>query len=283
MTTLKIAIPKGKLQPAITELLSDIGIKLYGDVRNYRPGCSDERLEVKLLKGQNIPSLIEIGQHDIGFAGLDWVAEQDADVEVINNLGFNPVRIVACIPEDWDVKELKQRPIIVATEYINLARQYLDNQGFDYQLIRSYGATEVFPPEDADMVIDNTSTGTTIKANRLKIIDTVYRSSTQFIANKQTLKNPAKRAIIDDILLLMNGVLNARERVLLEMNCPKAVVSDIVKLLPAMRSPTVSELYNSDAYSIRAAVPTKSAPGLIPRLIAAGAVDILELPIRKAV
>ena len=226
MTTLKIAIPKGKLQPAITELLSDIGIKLYGDVRNYRPGCSDERLEVKLLKGQNIPSLIEIGQHDIGFAGLDWVAEQDADVEVINNLGFNPVRIVACIPEDWDVKELKQRPIIVATEYINLARQYLDNQGFDYQLIRSYGATEVFPPEDADMVIDNTSTGTTIKANRLKIIDTVYRSSTQFIANKQTLKNQAKRAIIDDILLLMNGVLNARERVLLEMNCPKAVVSD---------------------------------------------------------
>lgn len=283
MTTLKIAIPKGKLQPAITELLSDIGIKLYGDVRNYRPGCSDERLEVKLLKGQNIPSLIEIGQHDIGFAGLDWVAEQDADVEVINNLGFNPVRIVACIPEDWDVKELKQRPIIVATEYIKLARQYLDNQGFDYQLIRSYGATEVFPPEDADMVIDNTSTGTTIKANRLKIIDTVYRSSTQFIANKQTLKNQAKRAIIDDILLLMNGVLNARERVLLEMNCPKAVVSDIVKLLPAMRSPTVSELYNSDAYSIRAAVPTKSAPGLIPRLIAAGAVDILELPIRKAV
>jgi ATP phosphoribosyltransferase len=283
MTTLKIAIPKGKLQPAITELLSDIGIKLYGDVRNYRPGCSDERLEVKLLKGQNIPSLIEIGQHDIGFAGLDWVAEQDADVEVINNLGFNPVRIVACIPEDWDVKELKQRPIIVATEYINLARQYLDNQGFDYQLIRSYGATEVFPPEDADMVIDNTSTGTTIKANRLKIIDTVYRSSTQFIANKQTLKNQAKRAIIDDILLLMNGVLNARERVLLEMNCPKSVVSDIVKLLPAMRSPTVSELYNSDAYSIRAAVPTKSAPGLIPRLIAAGAVDILELPIRKAV
>lgn len=283
MTTLKIAIPKGKLQPAITELLSDIGIKLYGDVRNYRPGCSDERLEVKLLKGQNIPSLIEIGQHDIGFAGLDWVAEQDADVEVINNLGFNPVRIVACIPEDWDVKELKQRSIIVATEYINLARQYLDNQGLDYQLIRSYGATEVFPPEDADMVIDNTSTGTTIKANRLKIIDTVYRSSTQFIANKQTLKNPAKRAIIDDILLLMNGVLNARERVLLEMNCPKAVVSDIVKLLPAMRSPTVSELYNSDAYSIRAAVPTKSAPGLIPRLIAAGAVDILELPIRKAV
>lgn len=283
MTTLKIAIPKGKLQPAISELLEDIGIRLYGDARNYRPGCSDERLDVKLLKGQNIPSLIEIGQHDIGFAGLDWVAEQNADVEVINNLGFNPVRIVACIPEDWDVAELKKRPIIVATEYMNLAKQYLDKQGFDYQLIRSYGATEVFPPEDADMVIDNTSTGTTIKANRLKIIDTVYRSSTQFIANKKTLNNPQKRAIIDDILLLMNGVLNARERVLLEMNCPKSAVSDIVELLPAMRSPTVSELYNSDAYSIRAAIPTKSAPSLIPQLIDAGAVDILELPIRKAI
>lgn len=283
MTTLKIAIPKGKLQPAITELLDDIGIQLYGDARNYRPGCSDERLEVKLLKGQNIPSLIEIGQHDIGFAGLDWVAEQNADIEVINNLGFNPVRIVACIPEDWAVEELKKRPIIVATEYMTLAKQYLDQQGFDYQLIRSYGATEVFPPEDADMVIDNTSTGTTIKANRLKIIDTVYRSSTQFIANKQTLQDLEKRAIIDDILLLINGVINARERVLLEMNCPKSVVSAIVDLLPAMRSPTVSELYNSDAYSIRAAIPTKTAPSLIPKLIAAGAVDILELPIRKAV
>ncbi|MCX7544227.1 ATP phosphoribosyltransferase [Marinicella gelatinilytica] len=283
MTTLKIAIPKGKLQPAISELLADIGIQLYGDVRNYRPGCSDQRLEVKLLKGQNIPSLVEIGQHDIGFAGLDWVAEQNADVEVINNLGFNPVQIVACIPEDWDIANLKKRPIIVATEYMNLAKQYLDKQGFDYQLIRSYGATEVFPPEDADMVIDNTSTGTTIKANRLKIIDTVYRSSTQFIANKNTLKDADKKPIIDDILLLMNGVLNARERVLLEMNCPKSVVADIVKLLPAMRSPTVSELYNSDAYSIRAAVPTKAAAALIPQLIAAGAVDILELPIRKAV
>ncbi len=283
MTTLKIAIPKGKLQPAITELLADIGIQLYGDARNYRPGCSDERLEVKLLKGQNIPALIEIGQHDIGFAGLDWVAEQNADIEVINNLGFNPVRIVACIPEDWDLETLKKRPIIVATEYMTLAKKYLDEQGFDYQLIRSYGATEVFPPEDADMVIDNTSTGTTIKANRLKIIDTVYHSSTQFIANKKTLQDPRKRPIIDDILLLMNGVINARERVLLEMNCPKAVVADIVKLLPAMRSPTVSELYNSDAYSIRAAIPTQAAASLIPQLIAAGAVDILELPIRKAV
>ncbi|KAA3647566.1 MAG: ATP phosphoribosyltransferase [Proteobacteria bacterium] len=283
MTTLKIAIPKGKLQPAISELLADIGIQLYGDARNYRPGCSDARLEVKLLKGQNIPSLVEIGQHDIGFAGLDWVAEQNANVEVINNLGFNPVRIVACILEDWNLEALKKRPIIVATEYMTLAKKYLDEKGFDYQLIRSYGATEVFPPEDADMVIDNTSTGTTIKANRLKIVDTVYRSSTQFIANQQTLQNPEKRSIIEDILLLMNGVLNARGRVLLEMNCPKPVVSDIVKLLPAMRSPTVSELYNSNAYSIRAAVPTQAAASLIPQLIAAGAVDILELPIRKAV
>lgn len=283
MTTLKVALPKGKLQPAITDLLADIGIQLFGDERNYRPGCSDKRLAFKLLKGQNIPALIAIGQHDIGFAGLDWVAEQNADVEVINNLGFNPVKIVACIPENWDINELKKRPIIVATEYMNLARKYLDSQGFDYQLIRSYGATEVFPPEDADMVIDNTSTGTTIIANRLKIVDTVYHSSTQFIANKSALKSAQKRAIIDDILLLMNGVMNARDRVLLEMNCPKSVAKEIVDLLPAMRSPTVSELFNSDAYSIRAAIPKSSARDLIPKLIAAGARDILEIPIRKAI
>ncbi len=280
---IKMAIPKGKLQIEILKLLSDIGIDIMGDERNYRPSCSDENFEIKLLKGQNIPSLVELGQHDIGFSGLDWIAEQGADVEVIKPLGFNPVQIVACIPEDWDYESLKSRKIIVATEYMNLAQQFLDKNGFDAQLIRSYGATEVFPPEDADMVIDNTSTGSTIKANRLKICDVVYESSTQFFANKAALQDPQKKAIIDDMLLLINGVMNARQRVLLEMNCQSENIEKIVALLPAMRSPTVSQLFNSDAYSVRAAIPKKAAKDLIPKLKQAGATDILELPIRKVV
>lgn len=280
---IKMAIPKGKLQIEIVKLLADIGIDIMGDDRNYRPRCSDERFEIKLLKGQNIPSLVELGQHDIGFSGLDWIAEQGAEVEVIKSLGFNPVQIVACIPEDWDYESLKQRKIIVATEYMKLAQQFLNNNGFDATLIRSYGATEVFPPEDADMVIDNTSTGSTIKANRLKICDVVYESATQFFANKAALQDPEKKAIIDDMLLLINGVMNARQRVLLEMNCSSENIEKIVALLPAMRSPTVSQLFNSDAYSVRAAIPKKAARDLIPKLKQAGATDILELPIRKVV
>ena len=278
-----MAIPKGKLQIELVKLLSDIGIKIMGDERNYRPGCSDSRFEIKLLKGQNIPSLVELGQHDIGFSGLDWIAEQSADVEILKPLGFNPVQIVACIPEDWDYQDLKQRKVIVATEYMNLAQQFLDANGFDAQLIRSYGATEVFPPEDADMVIDNTSTGTTIKANRLKICDVVYESSTQFFANKEALKDPEKKAVIDDMLLLINGVLNARQRVLLEMNCQSKDIEKIVSLLPAMRSPTVGKLFNSEAYAVRAAVLKNTVKDLIPKLKQAGATDILELPIRKVV
>jgi ATP phosphoribosyltransferase len=280
---IKMAIPKGKLQVEIVKLLEEIGLSLMGNERNYRPICSDPVFEVKLLKSQNIPSLVDIGQHDIGFAGLDWIAEQKAEVTILKDLGFNPVDIVACIPEDWDYASLKQRKIIVASEYKLLSNQFLKSQGFDYQLLRSYGATEVFPPEDADMIIDNTSTGTTIKANRLKIVDKVYQSTTQFFANKQSLVDPVKKQIIEDMLLLINGVLNGRKRILLEMNCQKANIDKIVKLLPAMRSPTICQLYQSEDFSIKAAVQKNLVKNLIPKLIQLGATDILELPIRKVI
>jgi ATP phosphoribosyltransferase len=280
---IKMAIPKGKLQIEIVKLLEQIGLSLMGNERNYRPICSDSNFEVKLLKSQNIPSLVDIGQHDIGFAGLDWIAEQKAQVTILKDLGFNPVDIVACIPEDWDYDSLKQRNIIVASEYKELSDRFLSQQGFNYQLLRSYGATEVFPPEDADMVIDNTSTGTTIKANRLKIVDTVYQSTTQFFANTESLKDPVKKKIIKDMLLLINGVLNGRKRVLLEMNCQKSQIDKIVELLPAMRSPTICQLYQSEDFSIKAAVKKGLVKDLIPKLIQFGATDILEVPIRKAI
>ena len=280
---IKMAIPKGKLQIEIVKLLEQIGLSLMGNERNYRPICSDKNFEVKLLKSQNIPSLVEIGQHDIGFAGMDWITEQKAQVSILKDLGFNPVDIVACIPEDWDYQSLKNRKIIVASEYKQLSNQFLSNENFDYQLLRSYGATEVFPPEDADMVIDNTSTGTTIKANRLKIVDTVYQSTTQFFANTNSLKDPNKKQMIEDMLLLMNGVLNGRKRILLEMNCQKRNIDAIVKLLPAMRSPTICQLYQSEDFSIKAAVKKNEIKQLIPQLIQLGATDILEIPIRKVI
>ncbi|NVK22085.1 MAG: ATP phosphoribosyltransferase [Kangiellaceae bacterium] len=278
---LKMVIPKGKLYDNVAEILSDIGLTLVGDSRNYRPALFGCDIEVKLLKSQNIPEMVALGQHDIGFAGLDWIEEQSADVEILEDLAFNPVKIVACIPEQWDWEQVKQRKIIVASEYKKIASSYLDSQNLDYQLFRAYGATEVFPPEDADMVIDNTSTGSTIRANRLKIVGTVMQSSTQLIANKQVLSNPEKKKQIDDLLLLMRGVLNGRKRVLLEMNCSQDNIDTIVSLLPAMRSPTVSQLYNADGFAIKAAIERRLTKDLLPQLIAAGATDILETPIRK--
>lgn len=281
--TLKLVLPKGRISTKVLKLLSDCGIELIGDDRNYRPKAYGFDLEVKLLKSQNIPSMVEIGQHDIGFAGIDWIQERRCNVEILKNLGYDPVRIVACIPEDWDWEEMKKRKLVVASEYKNIAADYLDKLGLDYQLLRSYGATEVFPPEDADMIIDNTSTGTTILANRLKIVDTVMESSTQFIANSNTMKDPGKKRDIDDLLTLMQAVINGRDRVLLEMNCVNDAIETIVELLPSMRYPTVSSLYQDKGFAVKAAVQKSQIRDLIPKLIAAGATDILEMPIRKAI
>ncbi|MET1255872.1 ATP phosphoribosyltransferase [Aliikangiella maris] len=280
--TLKLVLPKGRINTKVLKLLSDCGIELIGDERNYRPKVYGFDLEVKLLKSQNIPSLVEMGQHDIGFAGLDWIKERRCNVEVLKNLGYDPVKIVTCIPEDWDWEEMKKRKLIVASEYKNVSTDYLNNLGVEYQLLRSYGATEVFPPEDADMIIDNTSTGTTIRANRLKIVDTVMESSTQFIANSQVLKDPGKRQLVEDLLTLMQAVINGRERVLLEMNCTNDQINAIVELLPSMRYPTVSRLYQDKGFAVKAAVKKSEIRDLIPRLLEAGATDILETPIRKA-
>jgi ATP phosphoribosyltransferase len=281
--TLKLVLPKGRINTKVLKLLSDCGIKIEGDDRNYRPTTYGFDLEVKLLKSQNIPSLIELGQHDIGFAGLDWIQERRSNVEILKDLGYDPVQIVACIPEDWDWQEMQKRPLIVASEYKRISERYLDKLGLEYQLLRSYGATEVFPPEDADMIIDNTSTGTTIHANRLKIVDTVMESTTQFIANADTLKDTGKRQDVEDLLTLMQSVINGRDRVLLEMNCSNEQITSIVNLLPCMRYPTVSKLYQDQGFAVKAAVKKSEIRALIPNLIAAGATDILETAIRKAI
>mgnify|MGYP005812945067 CR=1 FL=1 len=280
--TLKLVLPKGRINTQVLKLLSDCGIELIGGERDYRPKAVGFELEVKLLKSQNIPSLVEIGQHDIGFAGLDWIKERRSEVEILNNLDFDPVKVVACIPEACDWQTLRSRKLIVASEYKNISTDYLDRLGLDYQLLRSYGATEVFPPEDADMIIDNTSTGATIRANRLKIVETVMQSTTQFIANSKALQDVGKRRDIEALMTLTQAVLNGRERVLLEMNCGNEQIESIVALLPSMRFPTVSKLYQDKGFAVKAAVRKNGIRELLPRLIDAGATDILETAIRKA-
>lgn len=279
--TLKFVIPKGRIQKNVVALLEDVGLTLKGADRSYRPTINDPDMEIKLLKAQNIPPLIAMGQHDCGFAGADWVREQQADVETVLDLGFDPVRIVAAIPEDWDWERVKQRKLIAVSEYRRLTTEFLEKQGVDFTFIRAYGATEVFPPEDADVIVDNSATGSTLRANRLKIVGEVMRSATCFVANKRALDDPAKREKIENLKLLFKGVLTGRERVLLEMNCGQERLDDVVAMLPAMKSPTISKLYGEDGFAIKAAVPRSSVKDLVPRLISAGASDILELQVQK--
>jgi ATP phosphoribosyltransferase len=282
--TLKMVLPKGRIYEKVNELLGECGIRLKGSDRNYRPQVSGNfDVEVKLLKSQNIPTLLELGQHDIGFAGLDWILEQEAKVETLLDLQFDPVKIVCAIPENRDWKELKSRRVIAVSEYKKIACDWLDQQGIDYTYVRAFGATEVFPPEDGDLIIDNTSTGNTLVANQLKIVDTIMQSSTYFIANQQALLDPGKRQDIETMLMLFKGVIEARSRVLLEMNCPQDKLQQIVNQLPSMNSPTVAPLYNDKGFSVKAAILKSDVNTLIPRLIASGASDLLETPIRKVI
>jgi ATP phosphoribosyltransferase len=283
MEKLRLMIPKGRIFEKVVKLLNESGIYLEGDDRAYRPVANDPTIEVKLMKPQNIPKLVELGAHDVGFTGFDWITDSSADVEEIMDLKFDPVKIVAAIPVNLSVEELKKKRIVVASEYENISKSYLEKEGYKFVFLRTYGATEVFPPEDADMIIDNTATGKTLEANNLKIIETIIQSSTRFIANKESLENPWKREKIAEIQMLFKSILDARNRVMLEMNVPRDKFEEIIEFLPSMRSPTVSPLYGEGGYAVKVAVKEAEAVKLIPQLIKMGATDILEYEIRKVV
>jgi ATP phosphoribosyltransferase len=199
------------------------------------------------------------------------------------DLGFDRVRIVAAVPAELDDAALKHKHLVVATEYVNLAKAWLDASHFDYRIVRTYGATEVFPPDDADMIVDNTSTGQTLKDNGLRIVATVCESSTRFVASKAAMANPEKRGRIEELCMLFRSVLDGRDRVMLEMNVPKDVFPRLVETLPAMRSPTVAPLYGDSGYAVKIAVKKSEVSDLIPRLKRLGADDIVEYDLRKVV
>lgn len=283
MDKLRIVIPKGRILENVVELLNDAGIYIQVNERGYRPIVSNSEIEMKIMKPQNIPKLVELGSHDIGFTGYDWVIETGADIVEIMDLKLNPVKIVAAVPENLSDKELQKKKIVVASEYENIATTFLKKGRYNYLFLRTYGTTEVFPPDDADMIIDNTATGRTLTEHNLRVIDTLLKSSTRFIANKQVLKDTWKKEKIFEMKMLFQSVLDARERVMLEMNVPKGKFKTIVKVLPCMRSPTVAPLYGEQGYAVKVAVKRTEVIKLIPLLKKLGASDILEYEFRKVV
>lgn len=264
------------MQPEIVALLEGAGLKLRHGGREYRPTIGLEDFEVKLLKPQNIVEMLHVGSRDIGFAGADWVAELGADLVELLDTGLNPVSLVAAAPATLiEDGKLPARPLVVASEYVRVAGDWVHNRGFGDRFVRSYGATEVFPPEDADCIIDIAASGATLRANGLVVVDKLMESSTRLYANPSALKDVTKRTAIEGFVLLIRSVLDARNRVMLEMNVETALLEVLTSMLPCMREPTVSPLHHSAGYAVKVAVQRSEVPVLIPRIKAAGGTDIV--------
>jgi len=274
--TLQLAIPKGRMHEGVVRLLAEAGIHLTQTVRSYRPHVNLPDCEVKILKPQSIVEMLHAGSRDVGFAGADWVAELDGDLVELVDTGLDPVRVVAAAPAALVPRgDLPREPLVVASEYERLTRRWIAERGLDATFVRSYGATEVFPPEDADLIVDNTATGSTLEANNLVVVDELMTSSTRLYANPRALEHPDRRAIIDTIVLLVQSVLEARRRVMVEVNVAPDRLDALLAVLPCMRQPTVSQLAGGAGFAVKAAVPRKDLPVVIPRLKAAGGEDIV--------
>jgi ATP phosphoribosyltransferase len=273
--TIHLAVPKGRMETGVYNLLSAAGIDIHVGQRGYRPTLSEPGFEVKLLKPQNIVEMLGAGTRDIGFAGADWVAELEADLVELLDTGLDPVRIVAAAAASLLVDGgLPERRLVVASEYERLARSWIDARLLDDTFVHSYGATEVFPPEDADVIVDNTATGETLAANGLTVVDELMKSSTRLYASRGAMDDPEKKDAIDGLVLSLRSVLDARKRAMLELNVSLADLDVVIAALPAMREPTVAMLHGGAGMAVKAAVPRTDLPRLIPRLRQLGATDI---------
>jgi len=272
----RLGLPKGRMEQAVLTLLADAGIRVRASARGYRPDVSLPGAEAKLLKPQNIVEMLALGSRDVGFAGADWVAELEADVVELLDTGLDPVQLVAAAPVALlEGGRLPTRRLIVASEYERLTRCWIGASGLCAEFVRSYGATEVFPPEDADVIIDNTATGATLEANGLAVVDVLMRSSTRLYAHRAALDDPVRRRFIEDLVLLINSVLEARRRVMLEVNASAACLDAVVAVLPSMRQATVACLFGNGGYAVKAAVPRELLPQVIPAVKAAGGTDVV--------
>ena len=272
------------MQAGVIRLLADAGIEVRVSDRGYRPRVSIPWIEAKILKPQNIIEMLHIGSRDLGFAGADWVAEVQVDLVELLNTELDPVELVAAAPIEYLKNGTRKgRRLTVASEYQRLTKEWIDKNGWDAVCIKSYGATEVFPPEDADCIIDITSTGETLRINRLQAFSTLLKSSTRLYANPRVLATPVSRKRCEEFVLLLRSVMDARQRVMIEVNVSQEKLQQVIKTLPCMRQPTVSPLNGNDGYAIKAAVPRQQLPQIIVRIKAAGGSDIVVSAIHQIV
>ncbi|MCS7304995.1 MAG: ATP phosphoribosyltransferase [Thermoguttaceae bacterium] len=286
---LKLGIPAGSLQEATADLFRRAGYRLTFVPRSYYPVIDDEEIECLLIRAQEMARYVQDGVLDAGLTGYDWILETGADVHEVAELVFSrsslkPVRWVLCVPEDSPVRsvyDLEGKRI--ATEAVGLTKQYLAKHGVNAKVEFSWGATEVKPPRLADAIVEVTETGSSLRANHLRIVDEVLQSTPRLIANHQSYADPWKRTKIDDLALMLQGALAAMGKVGLMMNVPKSRLSGVLAILPALKNPTVSDLADKDWVAVNTVLDETIVRHIIPRLKEAGACGIVEYPLSKVI
>ncbi len=286
---MKLGLPKGSLQESTLKLFRKAGYHINVSSRSYYPELDDPSISALLIRAQEMAGYVEKGIIDCGLTGKDWIMEQGAKVHEVTELvyakeGQRPVRWVLAVPNDSKVRSVKDlKGKRIATELVGFTRRYLKSKGVKAEVDFSWGATEVKPPKLADAIVELTETGSSLKANNLRIVDTLLESTTRFIANREAWKDSWKRQKMENIVLLLKGALAAEEKVGLKMNVPDKSLRKVMSLLPSMHSPTIAPLTEKGWYDLDVVLDEKIVRDIIPRLKKAGATGIVEYALNKVI
>jgi len=286
---LKIGLPKGSLQDTTFRLFKNAGYNVKLLERSYVPAIDDPEIEGLVIRAQEMARYVEDGILDMGITGWDWVLEQNAELVELTRLkygkvGFRGVKWVVAVPADSKIKRIEDlKGKKIATELVSFTKRYLKKRGIDAQIEFSWGATEVKPPLLADAIVEVTETGASLKANNLRIIDTILESETVLIANKKAWKDPWKKRKMENIVILLKGALVAEEKVGLKMNVPEKKLKEVTGILPSLHTPTISSLSDKGWVAIEVILDEKVVRDIIPNLKRAGAQGIVEYPLNKVI
>lgn len=287
--TLRVGLPSGSLQEPTFALFAKAGFNISGASRSYKPSVDDPELTIRLLRAQEISRYVQHGFLDCGLTGKDWIANNGSDVAVLSEMTFSkvsnkPTRWVIAVPEDSAIKTVKDlQGKVIATEAVDMTKSYLARHGVTAEVEFSWGATEVKVPDLVDAIVDVTETGSSLRANKLRILETIMESSPQFIANHNALKDEWKKAKIEKMVLLLQGAYAARDKVGLKMNLPENKLAELLKTLPSLRNPTISHLAGNEWVAVETIIDERVVREIIPQLKALGAEGIIEYPLNKVV
>ena len=282
-------LPKGSLEEATIKLFARAGWNIRKSSRSYKPNIDDEEIEGRFVRSQEISRYVDHGYFDVGLCGYDWIVENGSDVVEVCDLIYSrasnrPSYWVLAVPEASEIKTVEDlQGKRVATEVVNLTRRFLEDKGVEAEVEFSWGATEVKVPDMVDAIVDLTETGNSLVANKLRIVDTLLKTNTKLVANKQSWENPIKRQKIENIAMMLEAALEATDKVGLKLNAPKANLEEILSILPALRNPTVNRLSDEGWSAIEVILSESNVRDIVPKLKQMGAEGIIEYPLNKVV